>query len=348
MKRLRGGLCPLALVALVSCDLPTAAPIYDTLWEVPGKSTSISVNTLLPSGVQVTPDGSAFQVNVSPSSVTVGRSLGQDCSACAILNGMTAPKPPFSGSGNAAVALPSGLVSATLVRDTLALTITNGYNFDPLRPSATARGYLLVNVKSGSTTIGRDSIDGAVTPLAANATLQRKVPLSGTINGANGIQVVTTINSPAGDPVVIDVSRTIAVSGSVGGFFVSSAQVSVANQPVTASPSDLDLSNIDSTITKRVGGGSLLLKVDNPFNVAGNLSVTFTGASMPIQKSLTLAGGTTTPAIPFSKDELAAMFGRKVSVGFNGSVNGATVVVAPNQVVSVSSRLQVALTVGGK
>ena len=348
MTRLRGGLGPLALLALVSCDLPTAAPIYDTLWEVPGKSSSISVNTLLPSGVQLSSDGSAFQVNVSPSSVSVGRSLGQDCGPCAILNGITAPKPAFSGSGNAVVALPSGLVSAALVRDTLTLTINNGYNFDPLRPSATARGYLLVDVKSGSTTIGRDSIDGAVTPLAPNATLQRKIPLSGTINGANGIQVNTMINSPAGDPIAIDVGRTITVSGSVGAFFVSSAQVSIANQPVSASPSDLDLSGVDSTITKRLGGGSLLLKIDNPFNVAGNLSVTFAGASMPIQKSLTLSGGTTTPTIPFTKDELAAMFGRKVFVGFSGSVNGATVVVAPNQAVSVSSRLQVALTVGGK
>src|SRR5262249_49860938 len=153
------------------------------------------------------------------------------------------------------------------------------------------------------------------------------IPLSGTINGANGIQVNTTINSPAGDPIAIDVARTITVSGSVGAFFVSSAQVNIANQPVSASPSDLDLSNVDSTITKRLGGGSLLLKVNNPFNVAGNMSVTFAGASMPIQKSLALSGGTTAPAIPFTKSELAAMFGRRISVGFNGSVNGATVVV---------------------
>jgi hypothetical protein len=348
MPQLRAGLSLVALLSLVACDIPTGAPIYDTLWEVPGKNTSISVNTLLPSGVTLSPDNSAFQVTVSPSSVSINRSLGQDCTLCNALNGQSAPKPAFVGGGSASVAIPSSVTSATLVRDTLTVTLSNGFNFDPLRPSASARGYMVINVKNGVATIGRDSIDGNSTAFPASANLVRKIPLSGTITGANGIQISTSLNSPAGDVIFIDMTRAIGVTGSLGTFSVSAAQVAVANQAVTSGASDLDLKSVDSTITKRVGGGSLLLSVNNPFNVTGNLTVSFAGATIPIQKTVTLSGGASSPTISFTKSEIAAMFGRMISMKLSGNVNGASVTVAPGQVVSVASRLQVALTVGGK
>jgi hypothetical protein len=322
--------------------------MYDTIWEIPGKSTSISVNTLLPAGVQTSSDNSAFQVVVSPSSVGITRSLSQDCAACVALNGLSAPKPPFSGGGTASLSLPSSVATATLVNDTISVAITNGFTFDPLRPSSSARGHLLIMVRNGSTTIGRDSIDGSTTALAAGATLVRKIPLTGTITGANGIQVSTSMLSPLGDNVLIDVSRTVSAVASLGTFFISHAQVNVANQAVTSAPTALDLSGMDTTLTKHVSSGTLLLTVANPFNVAGNLAVTVGGAASPIQKTLTLAGGTTKPSIEFTKAELASMFGRNLSLTFNGNVTGSSVVVAPGQVVSVGSRLRLTVAVGAK
>ena len=348
MPSLRTRLGPAAFALFGACAIPTEAPIYDTTWEIPGKSTSISVNTLLPNGVQVSSDNSAFQVTVSPSSVTITRSLSQDCSMCAALNGITAPKPPFTGSGSASVTIPSAITTATLVRDTLTLTLDNGLNFDPIRPSSTARGYLATTVRNGATVIGRDSVDGATAAFPAGSSMVRKISLTGTLNGAAGIQVTMTLHSPAGDPVVIDANRSITATGTVGAFFVSSAQVSVANQMINSAPSDLDLSGIDSTLSKRVDGGTLLLTVVNPFNVSGNLAVNFAGATLPIQKTITLAGGTTTPTIAFTKSELVAMFGRRLSLTYSGSVNGASATVVPGQVVSVTSRLQVAVPVGAK
>jgi len=348
MSQVRTGLSLVALALLAACDIPTAAPIYDTLWETPGRSASISVNTILPSGVQVSQDNSAFQVSVSPSSATVTRSLGQDCSLCNALNGLTAPKPAFSGGGSANIALPASVTSATLVRDTITVSISNGFTFDPIRPSASARGYLVITVRNGATVIGRDSVDGANAAMPSGGTLTRKIPLSGTIVGASGIQVATSLNSPAGDPAMIDMTRSISVTGSVGSFFVSAVQLNVANQNVSSAPTDLDLASVDSSITKRVGDGTLLLNVNNPFNVTGNLTVNFAGASMPIQKSVALVGGTSAPSVTFTKAELMAMFGRSVAITFAGNVNGSAVTVAPGQVVSVTSRLRVALTVGGK
>ena len=66
-------------------------------------------------------------------------------------------------------------------------------------------------------------------------------------------------------------TRTHRRDGPLGTFSVSAAQVAIANQSVSSSASALDLASVDSSITKRVGGGSLLMNVNNPFNVTGNL-----------------------------------------------------------------------------
>jgi hypothetical protein len=349
MRSLPSWLALAALATPAACDLPipTSAPSYDTEWSIPGKSTTISVNTLLPGGVTATSDNSAFQVSVSPSSTTFSRRLAQDCPSCGLIHGVVAPKPPFSGGGSESFALPSTLTSAMLVGDTLRVVVKNGFNFDPIRPSASARGYIAIRVLSGATLLGRDSVDGSAYALAPGDSVVRKIPLSGTITGANGMQVSAMINSPLGDPVAIDTSGSISVTGGIGAFFVSSAQVSVAAQPVSAAPTDLDLSDVDRSISKRASGGSLLLTIDNPFNVTGNLSVTFTGGALPITKPLSLSNGTSTTALTFTKDELLALLGWDVSVGFSGTVAGANVSVSPGQVVSVSSRLQVSLRMGG-
>src|SRR5438045_3814213 len=142
MRRIHAsrGLFALALVA--ACDIPTHAPNWDMTWNVPSKSTSLSVSAILPNGVSVTPNGSAFQVNVAP--VTITRTLGADCPACAAANGKTVAKPAFTSSGNGSTTLPAGLTSATLIGDTLIVTITNGLNFDPIRPGGGATGTLTI------------------------------------------------------------------------------------------------------------------------------------------------------------------------------------------------------------
>ncbi len=336
-----------ALVLLAACDVPTAAPRYTTEWNVPAKSTTISVNTFLPSGVSATSDNSAFQATVSPSTTSISRTLGQDCAACSAANGQTIPKPAFTGGGNTSVSIPNGVSSATLVRDTLTITINNGFNFDPIRPSASGvRGYLVVRVTSGSATIGRDSIDGSASALGAGSSTVRKIALSGTVSGANGLQIVTTLNSPLGDPVVINTNQQITVSGGTGPLFISAASVNLSNQSVSASNTDFDLSSIDKTITDHVDSGSLLLTVTNPFAVTGTLNVTLAGGSAPVVKQIALATGTSTPTVALSQAEIKSLFGHTINIGFSGTVSGANITVSPGQTVSVVSRLQLAINTG--
>lgn len=348
MRRSRPGFYLGLLVLSAGCDVPIALPIYETSWSVPAKTTTISVNALLPANqVTATADNSAFQVTLSPSTTTITWSLQQDCSVCVAGNGLSIPKPPFSGVGTASLSFPSTIANATLLHDTLTVTISNGFNFDPLRPSASARGYLTLTVKNGATVVGRDSADGATTALPPSGTLIRKVPLSGTVSAAGGLQVSMQLSSPAGDPVMMDASRTISVSGSTGPVFVSAVQVNLANQSVTAAPSTIDLGGVDSSITKRVSGATLDMTVTNPFNVSGTLLITLTGAS-PITKSIVLDGSLTKPSLAFTQGEIQELLGHNVTMTVAGTVGGSNVAVQPGQAVSVASRLVLTLNVGGK
>lgn len=339
-----------ALVALSGCEVPTSLPKYDTEWDVPADSTSISVNSLLPSGVTPTSDNSAFQVAVSPSSTTITRQLSQDCAACAATNGLTVPKPAFVGTGSSGIALPSSVGSATLVRDTITVAVTNGYNFDPIRPSATARGYLIIQIVSGSVVVGRDSVDGSTTAMSPGSTVTQTIPLSGTVSGAGGLQVTITLNSPLGDPVLMDASRSITVTGSVAGgqLFIAAAQVSVTGQNVSAAGQNLDLKSVSASVGRHASGGSLILTVNNPFAVTGTVNVTITGGGIALTKSIALVAGQSSPLITFSQSEIQSLIGSQLTVGFAGTVSGGSVTVQPGQILSVSSRLQIALnTVGG-
>ena len=76
----------LALVGLAACEFPTEAPKWEQTWVVPGESITVSVAELLPTGVDLTTDSSAFSTTAPGSSLSF--SLSEMCgSACDIANG---------------------------------------------------------------------------------------------------------------------------------------------------------------------------------------------------------------------------------------------------------------------
>jgi len=150
------------LVALAACDIPTSAPQWDQTWVVPGEDMSLSVAELLPSGVAMTPDSSAFVVSIDGTSVSF--TLGDFCSQCAALNGTTAPKPAFDTTLTTVEMLPADLVSATVSGGQFSVTVQHQFSFDPLRPSpsdSTNTGYLTIAVRSAGRVVAMDSVDGA-------------------------------------------------------------------------------------------------------------------------------------------------------------------------------------------
>lgn len=352
-RPISGALATLALAA--ACEIPTSAPIIDARWVVPSKSTTIAVANLLPTGVSILPDSSGFTLSAGGASVT--RTLGQDCGGCAAANGTTIPKPAFTANASASTTLPSEVASATLTGGSLAVSIQNGFNFDPLRPSAaagSARGWAVITVRNGATVIGRDSVDGSQTALPAGGTLNRSIALAGPVTGSSPVTVSLVLNSPSGDPVQIDASRQITVSATPSGLRVASASVAVVNRQVS-STTTAD-ANFDRTITDRLQGGALLLTITNPFNVGGTLTVQLRATNgTVVTKTVPLVAGTSSPRVEFTKTELQNLLQKSASgsnaltITFNGAVSatGGAVTVSPRQAVVVDTRLDLSLQVGG-
>ena len=342
----------MTLSLLAACGLPTEVPkvpLVDVRWVVPSQSTRIAVSNLLPGGIAVSADSSAFLVSVAGATVT--RALSQDCGTCVAANGLVAPKPGFIASASLSTALPADVASATISGTTLQFNAIHNYTFDPLRPSASPaapRGYAIITVSNGTSVLGRDSVDGATTPFAPNVLLSRPIPLSGSISSSSPVTVSVTLNSPAGDPVLIDASRTITASVTPTNIRVPTASVVVTNRQVSSSTT-LNLADVDSTIIAKVQRGALLLTIVNPFAVTGSLTVKLTpqgGAT--ITKVVPLALNSTTATITLEGPELRSLLGHTVTVSYSGSVSATGPVnVSPRQAVVVTSRLDVELQVGG-
>ena len=347
---------PFVLAALAACDVPTRAPQWDVEWNVPSSSTKISIASLLPGTISITPDSSAFLVTVP--SISITEPIGADCPTC---TPVVTPKPAFTMSASAGSSLPSELLSATLGQDTIVISASHDLSFDPLRPSAapgSATGYAVVVLRNGSTIIGRDSVNGATTPFSAGTTITRRVALSGTVSASNPITLDVTIYSPAGDPVAVDPSSSVTLSASAPNFQVASASVAVSTRQVSATSTSFDLTGMSSDVMNRVRNGALELAIDNPIAVSGTLDVSLTTPTTTIVKSISIAAGTpathvsTSTSVAFTQSELRSLFGQVVGVQVSGPVTAPTgsVTLTPKQVIGVTTRLDVVLntsTTGG-
>jgi hypothetical protein len=232
------------------------------------------------------------------------------------------------------------------VTDTIVVAITNNFNFDPINPGGAA-GSIKLTATSGSTTLGTQTFSGPTSTMPAGQTTTFKLPISGVV-GSSGIQVAAIIDSPLGSPITIDASRSITIAPSVKGsaansVLISTASVTLTNQSVVAAPTQLDLSDIDSSVVKRVMSGSLFLSVTNPFSVAGNLTINVNGVPKTIQL---VSGGASAPAqnvvLGFSQAEIRQILGKSGTLGIAGTVSGTTPITA-GQTVAVTSRLQLTL-----
>ena len=381
MRRPEVGIIALAMLAS-ACAFPTESPNWDMTWNLPvpdDNAMSIGVSTFLPSGVTLVNSGtpptpSAFSASVS-AVPPINRTLGTACTTCPTA---TAPKPSFkSPPSNTTINLSAGtaLNSATLFTGSqIVITLTNGFGFDPLNPpgrAADTAGVVTLAVNNGSATLGTLILCGTSTPalcqnqtsIPAGQSKSFTVTLSGTINTAQTIGVTMTMDSPAGGTssanwVTMSPNQTFTAAA-VPTVNISAATVTIAAQTVSSSATPIDLSEIDSSIVRRITDdtetrGAMYLTLTNPFTVGATATLTFrspTGATSPmtpITKNITIAAATnaTTPAtskvtINLTGKELRSMFGRDIEAVFGGSTNAGSITVTPSQKISGSSRIQV-------
>jgi len=342
-----------AIASLTGCiDLPTDSPIVDQRWLVPGDSATLSVDRVLPPTVTVV--GNAFQVVIP--SVSTTQVLSQLCAQCTVGVGAI-PKPAFNATLTAAAALPSDVATATLVSGSVSVGVTNNLPFDPIRPSASARGFVIISLSNRGAVIGTDTISGASTALPPNSRVDRTIALRAGIvlNGAIDAQV--RVVSPDGDPTVFASTQNISVQATPTNVRVSRATLLLTNRSVSATPTTVDLSGVDSAISDRTQGGALLVSVTNPFALRGSLTLTISAPGLTsISKPLRLDAGSaasTSQRLDFTRDEIRSLFGRSdlsltVSGPVTGTGTGGAVDVLPGTQAVMSTRFEVAVRVGGK
>jgi hypothetical protein len=350
----RAALTLVACVALAhGCDVPSSPPRWETRWIVPAESTTIDVASMAPSGITVSDDRSELLVDITGDGASV--TLGDICPACAAVNGQTVPKPAFTATIGATTDFPADIDSVTLSRGFVEVRVTNGTSFDLLRPSAAPGspvGTLVVTVRGSGAVIAVRSISGTVKSLPPGSTLVDTLtfdPAALPRSIGSPVETEVSVASPAGDPVTINTSQSLAVDVGDASVGVSSARVRVQARSVSSEPIELDLADLDAAITDRVTSGALLLEIDNPFAVAGNLTATIWAPGITLLRPMPIAPGQSSLALSFSGDELRSLFGQpQVTLTTMGDVSaidpGGMVTVTPAMALTVRSRLELYLT----
>jgi hypothetical protein len=336
---------------------------------------NIGVSTFLPSGVTLVNTGTtptAFNAAVS-ATPTISRTLGVQCPGCP---NATAPKPAFlAPPSSTPVTLSAGTSLQTALLTTgsqIVVTVNNGFTFDPLNPPGgvnSATSSITIAITNGSATLGTltlgglgSTIPGAVaTTIPAGQSKQFTIPLSGTINTAQQINIGMTMDSPAGaagSPVLMNPNQLFTATG-VPTLNISTATVAIGAQALSGTPTPIDLSQVDSSIVRRItddaqNRGAMFLTLTNPFTIGSNATITFQSPASsspkmtPITKNIaiTAAPNGTTPAVSnvtvdLTGQELRRMFGRDIEVVFGGTTAAGTITVTPTQKITATSRIQV-------
>jgi hypothetical protein len=351
----------LILAAIAACDVPTALPNWDMTWDFPASGATISVNSFLPNGVTLTPTGSAFQTNLNP--VTITRTLAQDCPQCA--PNVAAPKPGYTSTttGNATF-LPANVTSATLVSDTVYVSMVNRYQFDPLNPGGGATGTMAFTVSSGATVLGTLTLSGPTNTIpTGGATTTAKIPVSGIVTSA-GVSLRVDVTSPQGSTITLTApagqqfTYTVRIGGSATGpLIASSANLSLTNQGVRPNPSDF---SFDFGSADKADSALMFVTVNNPLNLSGTLIINFLGCgdgngnfsdgcptfSNLVSRSIPLTSGTASATFRFGSPGAKALLNAK-QVSFGGQLSG-TVTVTPTTAFSFTSRIQLTTHTGSQ
>jgi len=337
-------LASLAVLALGACDLiPTEPPNFEETYVVQAPTLNLSAADLAPAEVGVNADSSAFLI-VSDSTL-LSASLGEICAACRTLHGTTVPKPAFTYTFSSTIPVSSQLIAASVAAGTIDLALANGLNFDPVRPSASARGSIVMTVRRGTTTVATFAVNGTTTAFPPGAVLGGAIPIT-PFNFNQSLTVDVTVTSPAGDPFVVDTARRLLAAAGPLRASISEVTVSVATQ------SFADTTSLDFTQTKvdpndKLEGGAFRFNFVNPFAIGGSFSLRFfdagSGAAL-FQKAVTLApSATSSSRIALTRDEVTSLLGKQLTVIVDGTFNAPSgqLTLTPRQVLRFTSLLEI-------
>jgi hypothetical protein len=346
----------LAVGALWACDIPSSAPKVEQEWAIVLVSNSVAVDEFLPDAVGFNTDSSAFTVLVDP--IQFEETLGNLCAACAALDGLTVPKPAFSGSFSESVDLPEDVASVQVLEGVVVVEAQNRFSFDPLRPPGGDTGTFTLRLREGGPSgaiLDEVVVDGAVSSFAPGASISRELEYSGTVDGA--ISVTVEVNSPAGglEPgnwVLVRLDDEIEVTATPEAVEASTADIDVDGETYDLGVTDLDVDGILESTVEKVQSGTLHLKVVNPWSIGAVLTLTIIGPTMaePVVFIAPIpASPTSTVDVALSQADLQAFLGQpNVVLTGRGTAdqNAGTVTVTPGQIMTIDTDLDVILLIG--
>lgn len=267
------------------CEVPEA-PEWEVGLSLPFASEPITVNDFLPADVSTdTVNGvPVFTVALQPENESY--SLGQMCGVvCDVLQGTTAPVPAFNYADSLEIAFASDLVSIEVTSATLALNLTNGLNFDPLRPhpDPDSAGFIALVTRDAATGALLDStwLSGSQRTMAPNTTIAIEIDLSGEIR--EGLRTQVIVSSPLdGQLAAIDTAMTAGFDVSVAEIFVSAVTAVLDDQELNeAFRFDL-AADLREEIDDRVQSGSIELELTHNVDIAGTLEVSIAGSQLDL------------------------------------------------------------------
>lgn len=352
-----GGITILVGMGLVSaCDIPTGMPKLEQQWILPITETSIEVGEFLPERVGLNEDSTAFTVQVEP--VVFEETLGALCPACQPLDGLTVPKPDFTGVFNEMVSLPEDVESAQVQEGMIVVEAENGFGFDPLRPPGGDPGTLRLALRDGGPTgsvLDEVLIDGTVDSFEPGATISRDLEYSGPV--ASDIFVTADVNSPAGglEPgnwVPVRISDEIEVTATPEILEAASAEITVAGEVFDLGTTDLEVADISEDTVDKIQSGALMLELVNPWAVGAVLNLTINGPTMDAPVVLIApipASQTSSVRVEVSQAELRSFLGEPgVVMTGQGTVDlgAGTVTLAPGQIMTIDTKIDLVILVG--
>lgn len=360
MKSLRSTARSLSLISALgvfaACELPTESPRIEQDWTFPLTTLDVGVVELLPSGIGVNEDTTAFTVQVE--GVDFEETLADLCDGCQGLDGLTVPKPAFQGMFEETFPLPDDIESAVVQEGEVEIEARNGFGFDPLRPPGGATGTVTLALRDGGPTgtiLDQVVLDGTNTSFGPGTVLTRTLSYSGPIGSS--LTVTVNINSPAGgaEPgnwVPIRLADRLEVDVDPGLVEASAAEVSVENRLFGIPTTDLDVEAIDKDLVDRIERGSVVLKVQNPWSVPATFNMAINGPTMPAPVNFIArvpASATSEVSVEFSTSDLKSFLGEEgVILGGQGTVDpgSGSVTLSPTQVMTVKSELAISIIIG--
>jgi len=341
----------LACAGLAACDIPTDAPEWEQRWIVPADETTVEVEEILPAGVEVTPDNTAFTVQVEP--VSFQESLGGLCQPCQILNGLTVPKPPFQGSFQERAPLPSDVVRADVRDAQVRVEAWNGLGFDPIRPAAGSTGTITLSLYDGAPggrLLDRVVVDGATRAFPPGTLLTETLQFSGPVEAA--VLVVLEVSSPLGDPVTINLDQSLSVEATLLAMEVTSAVADLSGETFEMDETEMDTEDVDESIVDRIQSGALEFQAQNPWAVGASVNVIISGPFAPITKNFTIPEGLVSEGrIEFTRQELQTFLGQSnVTLTGSGTVNpdAGEATLTPGQALILNTNLDLIIRIGGE